>query len=351
MQAGTAQARRCGLLFSLLIVLQGPTALAQPSNAVPLRKANVTVAAEGPADFHTVQSAIDALPPDGGIVHIRPGVYRETVTITKPGVRLEGDKADPAKVVIVFNNSHGTAGGTLKSATVSVTGDNFFAQGITFANDFSVGKPLTQAGAQAVALMIRGDRAVFRYVRMLGFQDTLFAGSKSCVSEQGPCTPSRQYFSDCYVEGNVDFIFGDGKTFFQDCEVRALAHDTVFLTAQSKHYPEEPSGFVFDSCRVTADQGAQHIFLGRPWRPYSTVVFLNSNLPATIEPAGWREWHPGETHSMETVTYAEFRSKGPGADFTRRDPHSRQLRPHDAQVFSVREFLRGEDGWDPTQVH
>lgn len=85
------------------------------------------------------------------------------------------------------DGSHATAGGTLESATVTIDGDDFFATGITFENDFSRGKPLMPQGSQAVALLVRGDRAVLRNVRMLGAQDTLYLGSKSCASEQGPC--------------------------------------------------------------------------------------------------------------------------------------------------------------------
>ena len=311
----------------------------------------LTVAVDGSAEFKSIQNAVDALPEEGGAIKIRQGMYREVVTISKSHVRMEGNKDDPAKVVIVFNNSHGTVGGTLKSATVSISGDDFFAQGITFANDFSVNRSLTPEGSQAVALLVKGDRAVFRNVRVLGAQDTLYAGSKSCASEQGPCVPARQYFSDCYIEGNVDFIFGDARAFFENCEIHAIPHETVFLTAQSKHYPEEASGYIFEHCKVTAAPEASHVFRGRPWCPYSTVVFRNSELNVKIEPAGWREWHPGETHSLDTVFYAEFRSKGKGTDPQHRDPHSKLLDAEQARQFSREKFLSGSDHWEPTHIH
>jgi pectin methylesterase-like acyl-CoA thioesterase len=330
-----------GLLFPLDSLTN---AQAKEAKTEPL-----LVAADGSEQYRSVQQAIDALPPEGGTVHILPGTYREVVTISKAHVRLLGS-SDPSRVTVVFNKSHSTAGGTLKSASVTVTGDDFFAEGITFANDFSLGKPLAPEGSQAVALAVKGDRAVFRNIRLLGAQDTLYVGSKSCASEQGPCVPARQYFSDCYIGGNVDFIFGDAKAFFHRCHIHALSHEVAFLTAQSKHYPAEESGFVFESCRVTADPTARHVFLGRPWRPYSTVIFLNTHLPANIEPAGWREWHPGETHSLETAFYAEFKSKGPGANGKLRDPHAKQLSVKEAQSYSLREFLSGQDHWNPVMV-
>jgi len=325
----------------------------KPENASPSlarasgAKRNLVVAGDGSGDYHSLQQAVDALPQQGGSIKIRPGTYRESLKIAKNHVRLEGDKANPSRVVIVFDKSAGTAGGTLNSATVDVSGDDFFARGITFANDFSVKNPNATQGAQALALAVSGDRAVFRNVRMLGAQDTLFLGSKSCASEQGPCVPARQFFSDCYVEGHVDFIFGDSKAFFRNCEIHAIPHSIVMLTAQSKHYAEEESGYVFDSCKITADPEAKHIFFGRPWRPYSTVIFLNTDIQAPLDPAGWREWHPGETHSLDTATYAEFHSSGPGADISQRDPHSRQLSATEAERYALRQFLAGSDGWAP----
>ena len=311
----------------------------------------ISVSADGLGDFRSLSDAISALPNSGGTLRIVPGVYREQLKIAKPHVRLVGDVQDPSRVVIVFNSSHSTVGSTLESATVSVDGDDFFAEGITFQNDFSRDKPLQPQGSQAVALLVRGDRAVLRHVRLLGAQDTLYAGSKSCASEYGPCVPARQYFSDCYIEGNIDFIFGDGMTFFRRCTIHAVAHNLVFLTAQSKHYAKQASGYVFDHCTVTADPGAMHIFLGRPWRPYSTTVFLNTQLDANIEPAGWREWHPGETHSLDTSLYAEFRSTGPGANSRARDPHSKPLTKQEAKRYSVREFMSGNDHWNPERLH
>ena len=307
----------------------------------------ITVAPDGSGDYKSVQEAINALAETGGTVNVRPGTYREVVEISKPNVRLIGDAKDPAATVIVFDKSAGTAGGTFKSATVNIIGDNFYAEGLTFQNDFSQKNPTASQGTQAVALSVRGDRAVFRHLRMLGAQDTLFAAAKSCASDTGPCIPARQYFEDCYIEGQVDFIFGDSKALFRNCEIHAIPHKTVYLTAQSKRYPDEDSGYVFDHCKVTAASGIAELYLGRPWRPYSSVVFLYADLDAGIAPSGWSEWHPGETHSLETAYYGEYRSSGPGANSVSRDPHSHQLTDTEAERFSVASFLLGQDRWNP----
>jgi polygalacturonase len=322
-----------------------------PTDTTPAHAASgrpsLVVASDGSGDFRALQDAVDALPDAGGTIQIRPGVYREVVTIAKPHVRLVGDPRDASRVVIVFDKSAGTAGGTFKSATVSVTGDDFSAEGVTFENDFSKHHEMTPQGSQAVALSVTGDRAILHRIRVLGAQDSLYAAAKSCASEQGPCVPARQYFSDCYVEGHVDFIFGDAKAVFHNCEIHAIARKTVYLTAQSKRYPDEDSGYVFDHCTVTADAGIEQLYLGRPWRPYASVVFLDSDLQARVDPAGWREWHPGETHSLDTALYAEHRSRGQGAAPDRRDPHAHQLSDAEAARFDVRTYLAGADGWHP----
>jgi pectin methylesterase-like acyl-CoA thioesterase len=332
-----------------MFLAQACVAAAFGATAPPPRK-TVVAAADGTGDFRSLQAAVNALPENGGEIRIKPGTYREVVVIDKPHVRLVGDAKEPAKVGIVFNKSHASAGGTLASATVAVNVDDFYAEGVTFANDYSLDKPLGN-GSQAVALLIRGDRAVLRHVRLIGFQDTLYARSKSCVSEQGPCAVTRQYFSDCYIEGNVDFIFGDSKAVFDHCEIHALPNSLVFLTAQSKHYPDEPSGYVFDRCKITSSDGTPKIYLGRPWRAYSTVVFLNTDIEASIDPARWREWTPGETHKIDTSFYAEYNSRGLGGNVSQRDPHAKQLQENDVEKYSTKIFLAGQDHWDATKVH
>ena len=308
----------------------------------------VLVAADGSGDYRTVQEGVDALVAKGGTVRIKPDTYREVVRVAKPHVRLLGLGDDPSQVVIVFGNSAYSSGSTFKSATVFVTADDFYAGNLTFQNDFSKNHEQPVQGGQALALSVTGDRAIFSKVRFLGAQDTLFAASRECQSEKGPCVPTRQYFEDCYIEGHVDFIFGDSKAVFERCELHAIEHPTVMLTAQSKRYPEEQSGYVFNHCRVTSDPGVGKIFLGRPWRDYASVVFLNTELSAKVDSAGWSEWREGETRRLETAFYAEYRSSGPGANPGHREVHSRQLSEDEVRKFGPASFLAGDDGWNPT---
>ncbi len=316
-------------------------------HAQDVRQATLRVSASGAADFRRIQPAIDAAPDTGAVISIAPGTYRERIRITKPNIHLRGTDSDPRKAVVVFDDSAASAGGTTKSATVEVRFDNFTAENLTFANDYNRTHAQASQGSQALALLAVADRAVSRNVRLLGNQDTVYAAGRGCSN--GVCVPARQYFADCYIEGNVDFIFGDAKAVFENCEIHNTVHSGGYVTAQGKSAANQDSIYVFNHCRLTAEPGVTDVWLGRPWRQFASVVFLNTEMGAHIAAAGWREWHPGETHYLDTVFYAEYNSSGPGAHPNERDPHMKRLTAEQAAQYETKRFLAGEDGWDPTR--
>jgi pectin methylesterase-like acyl-CoA thioesterase len=291
----------------------------------------------------SIQKAIDALPVSGGEITVKPGTYREVVTIRKPNVHLHGQDPDPSKTTIVFNNGPAN-GGTFASGTVYVEAPNVTIDHLTIANDLGYGK------GQAVALAVTADRAIFRNLRILGAQDTLLAASRYCYGDYGPCEPARQYFADSYIEGNTDFIFGDSLAVFEGCHLHGIAPGTVMYTAHSRHTAEQTeSAYVFDHCRLTADQRTQgSVSLGRSWRPYATVVFLHAQIDAPVIPAGWTEWMRFGKSTLPTAFYAEFDSAGPGANPQAREPYSHQLTAADAEKWAPRLILAGKDNWNPT---
>jgi pectin methylesterase-like acyl-CoA thioesterase/lysophospholipase L1-like esterase/pectate lyase len=295
--------------------------------------------------YATLQAAVDALPDDGGEITLAPGVYREKVAIVRPGVRLQGVGATPDEVVLVWSDGAINVGGTFRSATLSVTGDNFRADNLTIQNDYSL---RDNPPSQAVALSVTADRAIFSRVRLLGAQDTLYAGSKQCANTAERCPTSRQYFRGCYIEGHVDFIFGDSKAFFDRCEIHALAHAEILLTAHSRTAPEQDSAYVFDRCRITAEPEARNIYFGRPWRDYAAVVFMHTDIDADLNPLGWREWHPGETQRLATAYYAEYRSSGKGSGSAGREPRAHRLSDEEAARWAMPVLLSGRDQWLPS---
>ncbi|MGB2671450.1 MAG: pectinesterase family protein [Candidatus Acidiferrum sp.] len=339
------------MIRSIAIILACGLGLFMTGRPIATESWETTVGVDGSGNYKTVQEAIDEAPATGGVIRIKPGRFREVIYVNKPHISLLGLGADPSQVVLTYDLNNASVGSTFKSASTTVIGDSFYAENLTFENSFTRDKNPNKEGSQAVALRVTGDRAVFRKVRILGHQDTLYASSKGCESEQGLCHPARQYFADCFVEGDVDFIFGDAMAFFENCEIHGLAHPTVMLTAQSKHNPEEKSGYVFDHCRLTADAGADKVYLGRAWRAYATVVFLNTDMQAKIEPAGWLEWvHDGKP-SLQTAFFAEYNSSGPGANPSGRESYSKLLTATEAAKFEAKDFLAGDDQWDPTIWH
>jgi pectin methylesterase-like acyl-CoA thioesterase len=332
------------------------------------------VAADGTGDYYSVQSAINRVPSTGGVVLVAPGIYREQVIINQSHVTLKSANPDPAKTIIVDDTSQGTRGNKPSYATVHVLGDDFHAENITFQNDFNRTHQQAFSGSQAQALNLDGDRNILSNVHVLANQDTLYIGARGCgqagsrrssaaqssstgaapvAIQADPCTPvaTRSYFTHCIIAGNVDYIYGDGNVVFDHCEIHNTEHAAGgYLTAQGRYSAAQQSTFVFNHCRVTAEPGVTNVYLGRPWRPYASVVYMNTELGAHINPAGWREWHPGETHSLDTAFFAEFQSTGPGANPAAREPKSHQLTRSEAEQFQTARFLSGSDRWNPESI-
>ncbi len=330
---------------------------------------DVTTGIEGITEFPTIQMAMDHHPfagigpggkPGRVFIEIAPSVYHERVIVTQnhANITLVGMGASPADVVITNSLNAKQAGGTFFTETVEVNGEGFEADNLTFEN--TAGNT-----GQAVAIAVRADRAIFKHCRFLGHQDTLFADY------------GRQYYLDSYIEGGVDFIFGNAAAVFDHSEIHANAPG--WLTAQSRTSPDQTTGYVILNSRVTssiehtppsAPAGAlgalpstvraagstatgsapaaavtrEFTSLGRPWRPYSRVVYINTWLCADVAPQGWSAW--GKTPGTPLADYAEFNSTGPGANPTARVSWSHQLTAVEADQFMPKLFLAGSDHWD-----
>ncbi|HUA93280.1 MAG TPA: pectinesterase family protein [Terracidiphilus sp.] len=299
---------------------------------------DVKTGIEGTTEFPTIQMAMDHHPfagigadgkPARVYIEIAPGVYHERVIVTQnhTNITLVGMGKSPEDVVITNSLNARQAGGTFFTETVEINGDGFEADNITFEN--TAGNT-----GQAVAVADRADRSIFKHCRFLGHQDTLFADY------------GRQYYVDSYIEGGVDFIFGNATAVFEHDEIHA--NGSGYLTAQSRTSPDQTTGYVILNSKVTSgiERGAPHdtISLGRPWRPYSRVVYINTELPADVIPEGWNAW--GKTPGMPLAYYAEYHSIGPGANPAARAPWSHQLTEKEAAWYRPKMFLAGNDQWD-----
>ena len=186
------------------------------------------------------------------------------------------------------------AGGTTASASTTISGDDFYAENLTFDNSFSRDQPHDATGdMQAVALLSLGDRlrCIGIFVFRIGAQDTLYANSKTCHSTEEiaaakPCRAARQYFSDCYIEGHVDFIFGDAKAVFDHCEIHANPQQLVNLTAQSRVYQAEDSGYSLPRLHRHGRCGRNEHSLGTAMAGLLDSLFRKHRLQGKAEPGG-----------------------------------------------------------------
>ncbi|MGP4039701.1 pectate lyase [Gracilibacillus sp. D59] len=307
------------------------------SEPLAVTPAEVTIVAKEGGDFKTVQEAIDAAPDNSSkrhVIYIKDGEYREKLTIPESKTNLSFVGESKEGTVLVYDDNANTLGpdgnplGTSKSSSVFIYADDFIAKNLTIENDSG------QGTGQAVAAYVAGNRAYFENVRFLGYQDTLYTHS------------GRQYYKDCYIEGDVDFIFGGATAVFDNCQIHSN-RDGSMLTAAST--PQDiPFGYVFLNSKITSDEGIEDVRFGRPWRPYSAVSFINTEMDASIAPDGWDNW--GEQANEETARYSEYNSTGPGANPKMRDPWTKQLTPKEANQYTVQNVLKGSDGWNPTRI-
>jgi len=311
--------------------------------------AGVLVASDGSGQYTTVGAAVAALP-SGGTIYIKPGTYNERVVITAPNLSIIGLGTSPSQVVITDNLGAANTGSDETSATMDVTrtSTNFYLNNVQLVNNYI----WSGSQNQALALWVNADRAVISNVNLIGEQDTLYAGAYGCGT--GYCTVSRQYFVNDFVEGNVDYVFGNGTTVFDHSSFYTLYHTSASgettITAQNKSNSGDANGFVFTNDTLTAesDSGAQtNLYLGRPWGAYSTTVFMNTYMNAPIAPAGWVEFTPGTTDNLPTSYYAEFNSYGTGAAGTR-ESYAVQLSGAQTASWQPATWLAGSDSWNPT---
>lgn len=292
----------------------------------------IQVAQDGTGDYKTIQEAFNAVQANNSkqtVIHVKPGSYKEKLFLdsTKRNVQLLGD--DKSKTIITYNDHTGKIApngdtiNTRTSWTFLIKADNFLAFNITFQNDagFTAG--------QAVAVESAGDRAKFYNCRFVGNQDVLFLSNEK----------SRQYFHNCYIEGTTDFIFGSATAWFDSCEIysKKNSHVTAASTPQHKEW-----GFIFSACTLKGDTSLHNVSLGRPWRPYAAVVYMNCYIGEHIKPEGWSNWN--NTENYKTTRYAEYKNYGPSSDPAKRVSWSRQLTDEEAMSYDKRKYL---ESWCP----
>lgn len=314
------------------------------------------VAADGSGDFKRVQDAIDSVSESNTeevLIYIKNGIYKEKLSIRKPHITLIGEEVK--KTVLTYDDCarkllpNGEEIGTFGSYSVFIGGVDFTAKNITFENSAGRGENV----GQALAAYVDADRACFYNCRFLGCQDTLFTGPKPAnpgVEGNEVIKNTRQYYEGCYIEGDVDFIFGSATAVFHQCEILSLNRNRKvngYITAASTE-ESESFGYVFLDCRLTGDAAPQSVYLGRPWRKYANVAFINCWMGSHIMGSGWDNWRDPERE--KTVRYMEYGSHGPGGGRNERVSWSGMLTGEQADRYTVENILSGTDGWKPVRL-
>ncbi|XP_027167376.1 pectinesterase 3-like [Coffea eugenioides] len=302
---------------------------------------NLVVALDGSGDYRTINEAVARIPINSKtrfVIYVKAGVYKEKVILDKPlwNVMMYGD--GKTETIVTFDDNYVDGTRTFDTPTFAVTGKNFIAKNMGFKNTAGPEKE------QAVAVRSGSDRSVFHQCSFDGFQDTLYSHT------------NRQFYSKCDIIGTVDFIFGNAAVVFQDCNIlprQPLPDQFVTITAQGKKDRNQNTGISIQSCVVTPlDNVTVPVFLGRPWKNYSTTIIMQTKIGGLLSPVGWIEWFRN-VEPPSTIFYAEYQNTGAGASVANRVKwagYRPTLTPKQASNFAIGPFLDGQDWIPASQV-
>ena len=291
------------------------------------------VARDGTAEFRNIDDAIEvcrAFMDYHKVIFVKKGVYKEKLIIPSWLTNIEICGEDRDQTIITYDDhaniklpTTGKPMGTFRTYTLKIEGSNITLKNITIENN-------SARLGQAVALHTEGDKLLFINCRFLGHQDTIYTGVGG----------TRLYFKDCYIEGTTDFIFGPSTAWYENCTIKSKANS--YVTAASTP-ADQVYGYVFNHCKLIADEGIDKVFLGRPWRSYAYTLFMNCELGKHIRPEGWHNW--GNKDNEQTARYLEYNNTGDGSDKSNRVAWSKQLSKKEAQKITPEVVFNQETKW------
>lgn len=294
----------------------------------------------GCCNFTSVQSAVNAVADFSSkrtVVWINKGMYFEKVTIPvkKQNITFQGQGF--TTTAVAWNDTAKSANGTFYSASVAVFGANFIAMNISFMNLAPIAQP-GEVDAQAVAIRVGGDQAAFWGCGFFGGQDTLH-------DDKG-----RHYFKECFIQGSIDFIFGNGRSLYENCTIISIAKPVTpgakvingVVTAHGRSLSDDNTGFSFVNCSIG---GTGRIWLGRAWRPFARVIYANTYMTDIIASEGWNDFNSPDRD--QTVFFGEYRCSGPGANSALRAPYGQKLNDTQASPFLNISYIDGDQWLQP----
>ncbi|KAF3399739.1 putative pectinesterase A [Penicillium rolfsii] len=289
-------------LFLATGILAAPTDLSRRTSRTSAPSGCLTVGSGG--KYSTIGAALAALgsSKSAACIYVASGTYTEQLTINYAGtLTLYGETSNTGTykyntVTITHTISSPEAGSLDKSATVNVVSAGFKMYNINVANGY--GK-----GAQAVALVGNANKLGFYGCQFTGYQDTLYVKS------------GTQYYSNCLIEGAVDYIFGDASVWFGECDI--VSNGGGAITASSRETSTDSSWYAIDHCNIKAASGLDltgAVYLGRPWRVLARVIYQNSVLGSLINAKGWTTMADNAT-----PLYYEYNNSGDGSSTSGRE--------------------------------
>ncbi|XP_045796797.1 pectinesterase-like [Trifolium pratense] len=310
-------------------------------------KPNVVVAKDGTGQFKTIMDAINSYPKGNKgryIIYVKAGVYDEQITVLKDcrNLLMYGD--GPRKTIITGSKNEAKDKIDINhGASFGNDAERFIARDMTFENTAG------PDGKQAVALRNLGDMSAFVGCEIKGYQDTLYAQS------------NRQFYSNCVISGTIDFIFGMSSTLIQDSKIivrKPKSDQSNVITADGTVDSQYTNtGIVIQGCEIVTDEDLVksqiRSYLGRPWKPYSRMVFMESTIGDFIHPDGWTPWiKDGIEINMDLCYIAEYANTGPsgnigpGADVSKRikwKGYRGLISRDEAERFTAANWLKAEN--------
>lgn len=282
-----------------------------------------TVAQDGSGDFATLTEAVAACaahPEQPVRFVVRRGIYAERPHIELADYQIVGEGRDATIITAAaggFDPWPGEAKrGTFRSQTLFLGGQSAELYDITVQNTAGDG---ADAG-QALAVYADAARVRMERVALYGNQDTLFTAPLPLQErekngfrgprEHAPRLPSVQYYKDCVIRGNVDFIFGGADAVFDRCLIQPRAHRSGISYIAAPCTPPDCAGYLFAQCTVQGNCPPHSVYLGRPWRANAAAYYLDCTLSDEICPAGWDPW--GDAANTQTARFGESGCTGAG---------------------------------------
>lgn len=318
--------------------------LSKEPSASGLPVPNLVVDGKGGGDYTTIKAAIAAIPSNFAgkfVIYIKEGTYKEKLLLRQANVVLVGDGAD--KTIITWDDYQGLYNGSTesdernrRSYTLRTEGKGTIIQDLTIENTHQNN---TGSGDQAMAVEVFNGSASFFNCNITGYQDTFLGRNNNVYA----------YVKDSFVEGNVDFIYGNSVMLFDGCQINVNRNGAA-ITAPSTS-AAAPYGIVFLDCDVTADQVGfdgktiSDIYLGRAWKDAAKSVWVRCKMPKTLHSAGWMA-NMNDSVQDNNKIFAEWGctyADSADADLSKRQHGGRALTDEEAANYTYEKIFAGID--------